>query len=239
MAVGELAKVATVFATFIDQLGHGWAAASDRVEHAKPSTGQRSPPRSVRRIGARWQGASIGGYGSTTVASMSAKPTVDSGREGTQMNSQPRSADEEKLEFFVGDWHNSGHVSPGPFGPGGAATGETSYRWGVGGRWLLYSSRLELPGVGEYHVHGGVAYNHRGGRYDAYAINSFGNLLVYEGRWADAATLVFTLVHPRSHVSARVVYRRLPDGSITMRSEHASAEGELVPYFETSMVRSR
>jgi hypothetical protein len=155
-----------------------------------------------------------------------------------RMESQSRSADEERLSFFVGDWINSGHVSPGPFGPGGPVTGGTSYHWDVGGRWLLYVSRLQLPGLEGYEVHGGVAFNSRAGKYDAYAINNLGNLLVYEGEWTDDAILVFSLVHPRSEGRARVVYRKLPAGSFTMTSESAPEKGEFVPYFETTFDRS-
>jgi len=154
------------------------------------------------------------------------------------MDPQSRSAEEERLSFFVGEWINSGHVSPGPFGPGGPVTGSTSYRWDVGGKWLLYVSRLQLPGLGGYEVHGGVAFNGRAGRYDAYAINNLGNLLVYEGEWTDDATLLFALVHPRSQGRARVVYHRVPDGSFKMTSENAPEEGDFAPYFETSFARS-
>jgi hypothetical protein len=154
------------------------------------------------------------------------------------MDPQSRSAEEERLEFFVGEWTNSGHVSPGPFGPGGLVTGGTSYRWDVGGKWLLYVSRLQLPGLGGYEVHGGVAFNARAGKYDAYAINNLGNLLVYEGEWTDDATLVFTLAHPQSRGRSRVVYRKLPDGSFQMTSESASEEGEFVFYYETSFARA-
>lgn len=154
------------------------------------------------------------------------------------MNPQSRSAEEDMLDFFVGDWSNFGHVSPGPFGPGGSTTGETSYRWDVGDKWLLYVSHLELPGLGRYEVQGGVAFNSRVGKYDAYAINNLGNLLVYEGEWTDDAALVFTLVHPKSRGSARVIYRKLSDGSFKMISESASEEGKFVPYFETSFVAS-
>ncbi len=154
------------------------------------------------------------------------------------MSLQTRSAEEGLLEFFVGDWNNSGHTPPGPFGPGGPTRGQTSYNWAVGGKWLLYISRLELPGLGSYEVHGGVAFNSRAGKYDAYAINNLGNLLVYEGEWTDSATLVFTLVYPGSRGRARVVYRKLPDGSFTMSSENASEGGEFVPYFETHFDRS-
>jgi hypothetical protein len=143
---------------------------------------------------------------------------------------------EETLGFLVGDWRNSGHVSPGPFGPGGPITGITSYHWDVGGKWLLYISRLELPGLGAYEVHGGVVFNSRVEKYEAYAINSLGNLMVYEGEWQDDATLVFTLVYPQSRDLARVVYRKLSDGSFKMTAENASEGGEFVPYFETAFV---
>jgi hypothetical protein len=154
------------------------------------------------------------------------------------MNLQSRSAEEQVLEFLVGEWNNSGHMSPGPFGPGGPAAGETSYHWAVGGKWLLYTSRLELPGLGSYEVHGGVAFNRRAGKYEAYAINSLGNLLVYEGEWTDETTLVFMLVHPPPRDRARVVYHQLSDGSFKMTSENASGEKEFVPYFEISYVRA-
>ncbi len=154
------------------------------------------------------------------------------------MSLQPRSTEEEMLEFLIGKWNNAGRVSPGSFGPGGPVTGETSYHWAVGGKWLLYISRLELPGVGRYEVHGGVAFNSRAGKYDAYAVNSLGNLLVYEGEWTDENTLAFMLVHPPPRDRARVVYHKLPAGSFRMTSENAAEEGEFVPYFEIDYVRA-
>lgn len=150
---------------------------------------------------------------------------------------KPRSAEEERLDFFVGDWSNTGSLLPGPFGPGGPVSGETGYHWGVGGRWLLYASRFELPGMGAYEVQGGVAYDSQAGRYDAYAVNSLGNLLVYEGEWTDDDTLAFLLVHPTPG-SARVVYRRLPGSGLEMLSETASEEGGFTPYFEIGFTRA-
>jgi hypothetical protein len=155
-----------------------------------------------------------------------------------QMNRQRRSTEEEVLEFLLGEWKNSGHMSPGPFGPGGPATGETSYHWAVGDKWLLYISRLELSGLGRYEVRGGVAFNRQSHKYDAYAINSLGNLLVYEGQWTDENTLTFVLVHPPPRNRARVLYHRLPDGSFKMTSENASEEGAFVPYFEIIYLRA-
>jgi hypothetical protein len=157
-------------------------------------------------------------------------------REGKQVNH--KSTEEERLEFLVGNWNNSGHVLPGSFGPGGPATGETSYRWAVGGKWLLYVSRLELSGLGSYEVHGGVAFNSRVGKYDAYAINSLGNLLVYEGGWTDENTLVFMAIHPPPRDRAKVVYHKLPDGSFRMASENATEGGGFVPYFEIDYERA-
>jgi len=142
-----------------------------------------------------------------------------------------------RLQFFVGDWTNAGHVAPGAFGPGGPTTGETRYRWDVGGKWLQYQSQMELPGLGAYELHGGVTYNARTGMYDAYAVNSLGNLLVYEGAWSDETTLAFTLVHPPSDTPSRVVYRKLPD-AFTMASETATEDGEFVAYFHTDFRRA-
>ena len=45
------------------------------------------------------------------------------------MSPQSRSEEEGMLEFFTGDWNNSGTVLPGPFGPGGPTTGASSYHY--------------------------------------------------------------------------------------------------------------
>ena len=50
------------------------------------------------------------------------------------MGKRSRAAAEERLNFFVGDWQDAGHAQPGPFGPGGATTGRTTYGWQVGGK---------------------------------------------------------------------------------------------------------
>ena len=141
------------------------------------------------------------------------------------------------LEFLVGEWTNSGHLLPGPFGPGGPVIGVTTHHWAVGDRWLLYTSKLDLPGLGPYQVHGGVAYSGRAGVYDAFAVNSLGNLLIYEGRWTDEATLAFFLVHPEPRGRARVVYHRLPDGLFNMTSENLSDEDAWLVYLELSYAR--
>ena len=152
------------------------------------------------------------------------------------MSPDKRSPDEAKLDCFVGDWQNSGTVFPGPFGPGGPVTGETNYHWDLGSKWLLYVSRLELPGLGTYEVRGGVTYNQHANRYDAYAINNLGSLLVYEGEWTDDTNLVFTLVRPQPG-GARVTYQEQPDGAIVMTSARASTDGSFETYFETSLTR--
>ncbi|MBN1858685.1 DUF1579 family protein [Candidatus Bipolaricaulota bacterium] len=147
-----------------------------------------------------------------------------------------RNPQEKTLDFFVGHWKNTGDVSPGPFGPGGPVTGNTRYHWAVGERWLLYISHLELPGLGRYEVHGGVAFDRQSGRYDAFAVNSLGNLMVYTGNWEGAKTLVFTLVHPHPEMAARIVYRGLsdhPSRAFTMSAERVSKDGRFKSYFET------
>lgn len=152
------------------------------------------------------------------------------------MRHQNRSAEEELLTVFVGQWRNSGRVTPGPFGPGGEITGKTLYKWAVGHKWLQYISRLELPGMGEYVVQGGVVYNDRTGKYDAYAANSLGNLMVYEGEWVNETTLVFLHTHPLPVGRARIVYRILPEGAIRMESDRLKENDKFETYFETKMV---
>ena len=151
------------------------------------------------------------------------------------MNHQVKTPEEEILDIFVGKWQNSGHLTPGPFGPGGEITGETTYAWGLGGVVLHYTSILDLPGMGYYEVQGGVLYNLQTGKYDAYAVNSLGALLMYQGEWTDDTTLSLTLVYPGPAGSARVIYHKLPEGFLRMCSDRKTGSGEFETYFETIM----
>lgn len=151
------------------------------------------------------------------------------------MDQPDRPAEEHRLDVFVGSWQNTGSIQPGAFGPGGAIGGSTTYKWAVGGRWLQYTSRLELPGMGRYEVHGGVAYNDASKKYDAYAANSLGALMVYEGEWMDGNRLLFLLSYPAPAGRARISYTIQPDGSIQMDSERLLDNGEFETYFQTIM----
>ena len=141
------------------------------------------------------------------------------------------------LEFLVGEWRNTGQVPQGAFGPGGLVEGKTIFHWGVGNEWLLYLSRLVLPGLGEYEVQGGFNFKPRTARYQAYAINSLGNMMIYDGEWVDEHTLVFTLINPGKEGSGRVMYIKQPQGSVIMRSERSTENGDFAVYFETIMKR--
>jgi hypothetical protein len=156
---------------------------------------------------------------------------------GCSMKQHIKSPEEKRLDIFVGRWNNTGHVMPGPFGPGGEIIGTTSYKWALGDKWLQYTSRLELPGMGKYEVQGGVVHNNRTGKYDAYAVNNLGTLMVYEGEWLDETTLVFLLTYPTPAGRARIVYRTLPNSSIQMNSDRLAKNGKFETYFETEMVQ--
>ncbi len=153
------------------------------------------------------------------------------------MNQQVMSPEEAMLNLFLGKWQNTGQLAPGPFGPGGKISGYTIYDWGVGGKWLQYTSRLKLPEFGNYEVQGGVVFNSQTGKYDAYAINSQGTLMVYQGEWVNDTTLIFSLTYPTPTGSARVVYHKLADGSVRMCSERKIESGDYEAYFETVMVK--
>lgn len=141
------------------------------------------------------------------------------------------------LEFLVGRWRNSGQVHEGVLGPGGPVEGQTIFHWGVGDQWLQYNSHLTLPAVGDYVVHGGFNYHSHTSTYQAYAVNSLGLLMIYQGRWQNDEMLVFSLVNLGDKGSSRVVYIKQPEGSIQMRSENLNAVGEFEVYFETLMLR--
>jgi len=151
----------------------------------------------------------------------------------TNINKSPQV---DRLDIFIGQWKNAGQVIPGPFGPGGEISGSTSYYWGVQGKWLQYISRLELPGIGKYEVQGGIAYNTQSEKYDAYAVNNMGALLVYEGEWVDETNLVFILLHPTPAGTGRICYEILPKKSIRMRSDSLAENGDFETYFKTLMV---
>jgi len=140
------------------------------------------------------------------------------------MKQQNQSSQEERLDVFLGKWDNSGRVMPGSFG-----------EWAVGDKWLQYTSRLELPGMGRYEVQGGVVYNNQTGKYDAYAVNNMGALMVYEGDWLNETTLEFTLTHPAPTGRARIVYQILPNSTIQMNSDRLTDNETFETYFETVM----
>ena len=148
-----------------------------------------------------------------------------------------RSPEETKLDFLVGQWTSSDRTFPGPSGTGGTSRGAASYGWELGGKWLRYHFRTELPGLGPYEVQGGVAHGQNIGRYQAYAVNSLGNLLVYEGSWESDEHLVFTLVHPQRQEDTRVSYTKGPRGTVRLTSERPRQGGGRETYFETVLSR--
>ncbi len=141
------------------------------------------------------------------------------------------------LDDFVGEWRNSGIVHPGRFGAGGAICGETRFHRQLQGRWLCFESRLQMPGMGEYQVQGGVIQDDDGG-YRSWAANNLGNLLVYEGRLEEGQKLVFDQVHPVAAQRARVIYTLPGDGRLLMRSLNSVDGNSWSTYFETTMTRA-
>ena len=151
------------------------------------------------------------------------------------MNNESRAA--KRLNIFVGSWRAEGQVEPGSFGPGGPVHGSTAYRWGLEGAWLTYTSRLQLPQLGTYEVRGGLAVA-GDAQYRAFAFNSMGVLLAYNGRWETPTTLRFDATYPAAAVGVqRVSYERLPRGQIEMRSEKKGDGGVYEAYFAIILTR--
>lgn len=155
------------------------------------------------------------------------------------MDPLPHENESAKLDFLVGNWKNTGETIPGPFGPGGQISGTTEFHWDLGEKWLLYRSKLDLPGMGAYEVFGGLGFNDQTQKYQAFAINTLGLLMIYDGEWEDEATLTFTLTNPESPGSSRVIYRKLPGGMVQMSSERLGEKGAFEVYFETTMHSGR
>jgi len=151
------------------------------------------------------------------------------------MNDQALQIELRKLDFLEGLWTNTGTVAAGAFGPGGPVSGITVYRWEIGNAWLVYKSTLKLPGLGKYEVSGGVSYDSRRSRYIAYAANSMGNLLIYDGSWESDSSLVFLQVFPEPGGLARIRYQKIDDRTIRMLSDRKTETGEFETYFETNM----
>ena len=139
----------------------------------------------------------------------------------------------QKLNFLVGSWVNSGNVTAGPFGSGGAISGSSVYSWNINKTWLMYKSELNLPGFGEYEVTGGVSFDSKRSCYIAFAANSMGNLLIYDGNWEDNSSLVLMQVFPLPGGLTRVRYQKSNDSTIRMFSDRKSEAGNFETYFET------
>ncbi len=154
-----------------------------------------------------------------------------------EVGQQMRSTNDTKLDFLVGEWKSSDRTYPGPGGAGGTSAGEASYRWEVGGRWLIYDFRSDLPGLGPYEVRGGVAHDSSTGKYHAYSVNSLGALLLYDGAWEGNEILVFTLVYPKHDADTRITYTKGADGTVRMTSERPAEGGGREVYFETLLSR--
>jgi len=138
-----------------------------------------------------------------------------------------------KLEFLIGDWRSTDRSYPAQGMEAGTSHGLAVYHWDLGRSWILYLFRTSLPGMGAYEVHGGFTYDPRVKLYKAFAANSLGLLMVYDGDWETEDKLVFSLIHPQVQPDTRVSYQKLADGKVQMRSERPAEGGGRELYFET------
>lgn len=142
-----------------------------------------------------------------------------------------------KLDFLIGEWSTSDLSFSGEDEQAIPSSGQASYHWGVGQKWLLYLYRSELPEIGMYEVHGGFTYDAQAEKYKAFAANSLGLLMIYDGKWETEDKIDFSLVHPQVQPDTRVSYTRLKDGSIRMMSERPDNSGGREIYFESIFVQ--
>lgn len=99
----------------------------------------------------------------------------------------------------------------------------------------MYKSELNLPGFGAYEVTGGVSFDSKRSCYFAFAANSMGNLLIYDGSWEINSSLVLVQVFPLPGGLTRVRYQKSDDGSVWMFSDRKSESGDFETYFKTKL----
>ena len=145
--------------------------------------------------------------------------------------------EQRRLDFLVGAWETTDTVLPVAGFTSGTAHGVIRYAWSVGRRWLVYDFQTTLPGLGAYVVHGAAAFDPRLGRYRAVVVNNLGDLLTYEGSWADDSTLVFDLTGGAPGRNARVSYVRSAAGEVRLTSERGTTSGAYEAYFVTRLHR--
>lgn len=138
-----------------------------------------------------------------------------------------------RLDFLCGEWDSTDYSYSQPCGETTLSAGTASYHWDLRGKWLLYKFQTQLPGIGNYQVHGGFTYDSSSGKYKGFAINSLGLLMVYDGAWVSEAIIVFSLVYPQLQPDVRVSYTLHTGGKVQMTSERPAANGGREIYFET------
>lgn len=83
------------------------------------------------------------------------------------------SAEQKELAYFVGRWTSEGEMKPGPFGPGGKATGSDTCEWFEGGFSVVCRGQAKSP-MGTMSSLGVMSYSAADKAYTYYAIDSMG-----------------------------------------------------------------
>ncbi len=139
---------------------------------------------------------------------------------------------DERLAFLVGEWrttnrmYENGHTTE--------SVGTARYRWDLDNTWLVFESRIGGEKSGHYEVRGGVARLPAGG-YRAFAYNSLGFLIVYEGAWEGDTRLVFTALGTEAGKGSRVAYEKLATGGVRLLSQRQLPDGSYFTYFEAAL----
>ncbi|MGO9862440.1 MAG: DUF1579 family protein [Terriglobales bacterium] len=65
-----------------------------------------------------------------------------------QMEPMKPGPEQQKLNYFVGNWTSEGDLKPGPMGPGGKVTSNDDNQWMDGGFFVVFHATFKITGMG-------------------------------------------------------------------------------------------
>jgi hypothetical protein len=128
-----------------------------------------------------------------------------------------------KLQRLAGNWSGPETMPPGPWGPGGPATGKYVARVDLDGFFVVQDYVQEVAGKVTYRGHGVVGWDARAETFTWYWVDSMGEVppAPARGRWSDDS-LVFEHEGERK---SRYTYTFPDDRTMTLKIEGSQDGG--------------
>lgn len=143
-----------------------------------------------------------------------------------------------RLYILAGEWVGEEKLSPSPWGPGGNATGRSSYRVEVDGFYVIQDYVEEKDGQVVFRGHGIFGFDAQAGEYCWYWVDSMGFVPAgpSRGQW-EGDTLTFRSISPQGQ--GRYVYRFEGKQTYHFRIENSFDGGKTFATFMEGTYRKR